>query len=87
MVPVRTAVGSSTWDHLPVTRYELASNLARQLQLPELSTADADWIITASRRAVMHSEEDVAPIIGYLLGQANISPSNCDDQVNRAVEL
>jgi hypothetical protein len=63
----------------------MAQALAKQLQLPELNSAECDWIVTAANRGVMVSEEDAAAVIGYLLGQANISPTSCDDQVSRAI--
>lgn len=65
----------------------MAAALARQLQLSELTTADCDWIITAAKRGIMVSEEDAAALIGYLLGQAGISPTSTEDQVARAIDL
>ena len=65
----------------------MASALARQLGVSELSTADCDWIISAAKRGIMVSEEDAAALIGYLLGLANISPTSGEDQVARAIDL
>jgi len=66
----------------------MAAKLAKQLGLPELSNADCDWIVSAANRAIMVSENDAGPVIGYLLGLAGAtySISSLEDQVQRAID-
>jgi hypothetical protein len=85
--PDRATTGAGACHDRPVQKYEMANALARQLNVSELTTADCDWIIEAAKRGIMVSEDEAGILIGYLLGQANISPSNCVDQVGRAVDL
>jgi hypothetical protein len=86
-LPDRATPGGCSCHHRSVQKYEMAAALARQLAVSELTTADCDWIIEAAKRGIMVSEEEAGILIGYMLGTANISPSNCVDQVARAIDL
>lgn len=68
-----------------MTGYELGERLARVLGLKELDYGDANQLINASEAIARTSDPNAIPIVSYLLGLADVSPSSYGQYVDMLV--
>lgn len=73
------------WDEDPWTGYQFAEEMATTLGRSQLTFSECDQILDNLQEAAMVSEPLAVPLICYLCGRANLSPSEVGQKIGQAV--